>query len=165
MTDLIPVESLGERILVIRNQKVMLDHDLAKLYGVPTKRLNEQVKRNIKRFPTDFIFSLTSEEKEKVVAICDHLKNLKYSPTLPYAFTEHGAVMAATILNTEIAINVSVQVVRAFIRFREYAITHADLARKVNAMEKNYDAKFKVVFDALRQLMTPSSTTKRKIGF
>ena len=165
MTDLIPVESLGERILVIRNQKVMLDHDLAKLYGVPTKRLNEQVKRNIKRFPTDFIFSLTSEEKEKVVAICDHLKNLKYSPTLPYAFTEHGAVMAATILNTEIAINVSVQVVRAFIRFREYAITHDDLARKVNAMEKNYDAKFKVVFDALRQLMTPSSTTKRKIGF
>ena len=165
MTDLIPVESLGERILVIRNQKVMLDHDLAKLYGVPTKRLNEQVKRNIKRFPTDFIFSLTSEEKEKVVAICDHLKNLKYSPTLPYAFTEHGAVMAATILNTEIAINVSVQVVRAFIRFREYAITHADLARKVNAMEKNYDAKFKVVFDALRQLMTTSSTTKRKIGF
>lgn len=112
----LPLERVDEKILLIRHHKIMLDHDLAKLYGVKTYRLNEQVKRNIKRFPDDFMFRLTQEEKDEVIANCDNLQNIKYSPVLPYAFTEHGAVMAATILNTEIAINVSVQVVFDAIR-------------------------------------------------
>lgn len=165
MENLVPVERINERILTVRKQKVMLDHDLALLYGVKTYRLNEQVKRNLKRFPEDFLFRLTHEEKIEVIANCEHLKKLKYSPALPYAFTEHGAVMVATILNTEVAINVSVQVVRAFIRLKEYAITHVDLARKIAMMEKKYDAQFKAVFDAIRQLMLPPENTRRSIGF
>lgn len=165
MNNLIPTEQISQCILFMRNQKVILDHDLAKLYGVKTYRLNEQVKRNIKRFPDDFIFKLTKEEKSEVIANCDHLKNIKYSPTLPYAFTEHGAVMVATILNTDIAINVSLQIVRTFIKFRELAMSHKDLVRKIHMMEKNYDHQFKVVFDAIKQLMDPAPTKKKQIGF
>jgi hypothetical protein len=102
----------------------MLDTDLAKLYGVPTKRLNEQVKRNRNRFPEDFVFQLSAAEKTEVVAKCDHLEGLKFSPTHPYAFTEHGAIMLAAVLNTPRAIAVSVFVVRAFVRFREILATH-----------------------------------------
>jgi hypothetical protein len=105
---------LLSRILEIRGQKVMIDRDIAELYGVLTKRLNEQVKRNNKRFPTDFMFQLTVEEKTEVVANCDHLKNLKYSPNLPFAFTEHGAVMLASVLNSDRAIEVNVRIVKLF---------------------------------------------------
>ena len=101
---IIPVERIERAILLIRGQKVMLDADLAALYGVTTKRLNEQVKRNRDRFPYDFMFQLTQEEKGEVVANCDHLKKLKFSPSLPYAFTEHGVVMLASILNSIVAV-------------------------------------------------------------
>ncbi|MFZ3116635.1 MAG: ORF6N domain-containing protein [Syntrophales bacterium] len=117
---IIPTEMIERSIIQLRGQKVMLGADLAILYGVATKRLNEQAKRNLNRFPTDFMFQLTQEEKEEVVANCDHLKNLKYSHTLPYAFTEHGAVMLASVLNSPAAIDVSIQVVRTFNRLREY---------------------------------------------
>ena len=100
-TGIVPVEEVHRRIVVIRGGKVILDTDLANLYGVTTKRLNEQVKRNVERFPADFMFQLTNEEKAEVVANCDHLVRLKYSPMLPYAFTEHGAIMAASVLNSE----------------------------------------------------------------
>jgi len=103
---IIPVEAIERRILLIRRQKVMLDSDLAQLYGVSTKRLNEQVKRNRKRFPSDFMFQLSEQEKSEVVANCDHLKNLKFSPVLPSAFTEHGAIMLASILNSSTAVEV-----------------------------------------------------------
>ena len=112
MTALLP-ESVAQRILSIRGVRVMLDADLAELYAVPTKRLNEQVKRNLERFPVDFMFQLTPTEKKQVVANCDHLSRLKYSPHLPYAFTEHGAIMAAAVLNSPRAVEVSVFVVRA----------------------------------------------------
>lgn len=161
----IPSEQVERAILPIRNQKVILDTDLARLYGVTTKRLNEQVKRNSERFPGDFMFQLTDKEKARVVANCDHLARLKYSPVLPYAFTEHGAIMAAGVLNTSKAIEVSLYVVRAFVRIREYLATHKELARKLAALEKKYDAQFKVVFDALRQLMTPPGKPRRRIGF
>ena len=108
MTDLIPIEKVEQSIFVIRGQKVMIDIDLANLYGVPTKRLNEQVKRNIERFPSEFMFQLTEREKEEVVANCDHLKNLRFSHQLPYAFTEHGVVMAASILNSQEAVEISI---------------------------------------------------------
>ena len=110
---------VAKRILLIRGQKVMIDSDLAEIYSVTTKRFNEQVRRNIRRFPSDFMFQLTSDEKAWVVANCDHLQNLKYSPHLPYVFTEHGAIMAASVLNSAKAVEMSVFVVRAFVRMRE----------------------------------------------
>jgi len=154
----------------------MFDRDLAGLYGVTTKRLNEQVRRNKERFPEDFMFQLTEEEKKEVVAICDHLSSLKYAPYLPYAFTEtrrvqrlqgaeHGAVMLASVLNSPIAVQTSILVVRAFIKLREVLATHKDLVRKMDELEKKYDAQFKVVFDAIRQLMAPPSKPKKRIGF
>ncbi len=152
-------------ILLIRGEKVMLDTDLAVLYGVTTKRLNEQVKRNRNRFPKDFMFQLTKSEKAEVVANCDHLKRLKFSPNLPYAFTEHGAIMLATVLNSSIAVRASIEVVRAFVRLRQILASDVELARKLVALEKKYDAQFKVVFDAIRQLMIPPEKPKSRIGF
>jgi len=108
---IVPVEKIGRSILFIRGEKVMLDVDLAVLYGVTTKRLNEQVKRNRDRFPEDFMFQLAEKEKAEVVANCDHLKMLKFSPHLPYAFTEHGAIMLATVLSSPVAVQASIQVV------------------------------------------------------
>jgi len=162
---IVPVEKIERSILFIREEKVMLDVDLANLYGVTTKRLNEQVKRNRNRFPEDFMFQLTEKEKAEVVANCDHLKMLKFSPHLPYAFTEHGAIMLATVLNSSVAVQASIQVVRAFIKLREMIATHKEFARKLDEMEKKYDAQFKIVFDAIRQLMSPPEKHKRKVGF
>jgi hypothetical protein len=161
----VPIERVDRSILVVRGEKVILDADLAELYRVATKRLNEQVKRNRGRFPEDFMFQLTAEEKAEVVANCDHLARLKFSPVLPYAFTEHGAIMAASVLNTDRAVEVSVYVVRAFIRLREMVATHKDLARKIEGLEKRYDSRFRVVFDALRALMEPRVEKKRRVGF
>ena len=149
---LVPMERIERAIFVIRGQKVMLDADLAELYGVLTKVLNQAVKRNKERFPVDFMFQLTKEEKDEVVTNCDHLKRLKFSPTLPHAFTEHGAIMLATILNSPVAVQASIQVVRAFVRLRQMLASNADLARKLDTLERKYDAQFKVVFDAIRQL-------------
>lgn len=165
MKGLIPVEMIERKILFMRGEKVMLDADLAALYGVTTKRLNEQAKRNRDRFPGDFMFQLTEEEKAEVVANCDHLKKLKFSPVLPYAFTEHGAIMLASVLNSPVAVQTSVLVVRAFVKLRQMLASNAELARKLTDMEKKYDTQFKVVFDAIRQLMTPLVPKKKPIGF
>jgi len=164
-TSLIPVERIERAILLIRGEKVMLDIDLAAIYDVTTKRLNEQVKRNLNRFPPDFMFQLTAAEKAEVVANCDHLIRLRYSSHLPYAFTEHGALMLANVLNSERAARTSVQVVRAFVRLRQMLASNAELARKLAALENKYDAQFKVVFDAIRQLMSPPEPKRREIGF
>ena len=139
--------------------------DLASLYGVETKRLNEQIRRNPDRFPEDFMFQLNKAEKDEVVANCDHLSNLKFSPTLPYALTEHGAIMAATVLNSEQATQMSVLVVRAFVRLRHMLIEVEELKRKVEAMEESLDERFQIVFEALNQLMHGDETTRPKIGF
>ena len=162
---LVPMERIERAIFVIRGQKVMLDADLAELYGVLTKVLNQAVKRNKERFPVDFMFQLTKEEKDEVVTNCDHLKRLKFSPTLPHAFTEHGAIMLATILNSPVAVQASIQVVRAFVRLRQMLASNVDLARKLDTLERKYDAQFKVVFDAIRQLMTPPEPKRQQIGF
>ena len=165
-TSLLPVERIERSILFLRGQKVMLDSDLAEVYGVTTKRLNEQVKRNRERFPEDFMFQVTTEEKSEVVANYDHLQSLKYPPNLPYAFTEHGAIMLASVLNSVVAVRASLQVVRAFVRLREILATHKELARKLQELENKYDAQFRVVFDAIRQLMEPpASGPKKRIGF
>ncbi len=160
-----PLERIEGIILIIRGEKVILDADLAMLYGVTTKRLNEQVKRNRTRFPVDFIFQLTEAEKLEVVANCDHLRKLKFSTTLPYAFTEHGVIMAANILNSQRAIHASVQVVRAFIQLRQVLNSSAEFARKLEHLEKKYDQQFKIVFDAIRQLMIPPPPKRKPIGF
>ncbi|MCL5421338.1 MAG: ORF6N domain-containing protein [Nitrospirae bacterium] len=174
MKALIPVEMIERKILLIRGEKVMLDADLSELYGVTTKRLNEQVKRNSDRFPADFAFQLTSEEWEQLKALNNESNRSQFATGsqkhrdprfLPWVFTEHGAIMAATVLNSKQAVAMSVHVVRTFIRLRQMLATHKDLARKLADMEKKYDSQFKVVFDAIRQLMTPPQPKRRKIGF
>jgi hypothetical protein len=162
---LIPTERIERSILLIRGEKVMLDADLAEIYGVETKVLNQAVKRNAIRFPEDFMFQLTEREKMEVVTNCDHLVRIKFSPHLPFAFTEHGALMLANVLNSECAALTSVQVVRAFVRLRQMLASNAELSRKLAALEKKYDAQFKIVFDAIRQLMTPPEPKRREIGF
>ena len=158
---------INRGILFVRGQKVMLDADLADMYGVKTKRLNEQVKRNIHRFPADFMFQLSDEEKQKVVAKCDHLTRIRFSATNPYAFTEHGTIMLASILNTPLAIQTSVLIVRAFVKLREILSTHSELAKKLTELESKYDKQFKVVFQALRELMQNEAdkTERVKIGY
>lgn len=165
MQTIVPVEVIERRILLIRGQKVMLDADLADIYGVTTKRLNEQVRRNQDRFPEDFVFQLSEHEKSEVVANCDHLKKLKFSHTLPYAFTEYGAIMLATVLNSSVAVQASIQIVRVFVRLRQMLASNKELARRLDDLENKYDAQFKIVFDAIRQLMVPPETKKKKIGF
>ena len=165
---IVPIERIESRILLIRGHKVMLDSDLAELYQVSTKRLNEQVKRNKDRFPADFMFKLTAKEKAEVVAICDHLRRLKFSPALPYAFTEHGAIMVASVLNVPRAIQVSVYVVRAFIKLREMLGTHKELALKLAELEKRiavHDEDITALFEAIRQLMEPPEKPGKRIGF
>jgi phage regulator Rha-like protein len=167
-SSLIPVERIEKAIYLIRGEKVMLDSDLAKLYGVTTKRLNEQVKRNRGRFPEDFMFQLTSEEAKLTqssrsqFATLKRGQNIKY---LPYAFTEHGSIMAANVLNSERAVQASVQVVRAFVRLRQMLVSNTELARKLEELEGKYDRQFKVVFDAIRQLMSPPLPRRKQIGF
>ena len=146
----------------------MLDTDLAELYGVPTKVLNQAVKRNIERFPADFMFQLSKEEKDEVVTNCDHLATLKFSRTLPYAFTEHGALMLGNVLKSGRAIEVSLLVVRTFVQLREMLSTHKDLAAKLEALERkigSHDQAIAGLIDAIRQLMTPPEQGKRSIGF
>lgn len=162
------LEDVERTILTIRGHKVILDTDLARLYGVSTKRLNQQVRRNSDRFPKDFLFQLTAEEKSEVVANCDHLSNLKFSPVLPLAFTEHGAIMAASVLNTQQAIKASIFVVRAFVRLREILATHRRLARKLKELEDRlgeHDEQIQIIFEAIQQLMSPPDKPPRKIGF
>lgn len=164
-TKLLHPENIQNKIIILREQKVMLDVDLAVLYHVPTKRLNEQVKRNFKRFPPDFMFQLSANETKEVVAICDHLKNLKFSHSLPYAFTEHGILMLSSVLNSERAIEVNIQIMRTFTKLRELMLAHKDLRIKIEELEKKYDSQFKIVFNALRRLIDPPNKRKPAIGF
>ncbi|MBU0479038.1 ORF6N domain-containing protein [bacterium] len=159
-------KTIENKIFLIRNKKVMLDRDLALLYEVPTKRLNEQVKRNTERFPEDFMFQLTKREKAEVVANCDRLKTLKFSPQLPYAFTEQGVAMLSSVLNSKRAIQVNIQIMRTFTKLREILATHKDLQRKIEDMESKYDKQFNIVFEAIRQLLEPPpEKSKGRIGF
>jgi hypothetical protein len=170
---------IESRILVVRTQRVIIDADLAALYGVTTKALNQAVKRNAERFPHDFMFQLTAPEKAEVVTVCDHLVGLKFSKALPYAFTEHGAIQAANVLSSARAVEMGIYVVRAFVRLKEAAASHADLAKRLDELEekteglalshdtfsRNTRTQLKQLFDALRALMAPPDPPKRPIGF
>ena len=166
---IIVVGRIQQRILLIRGVKVMVDADLAEAYGVPTRRLNKQVRRNQNRFPKDFMFQLTAEEKAEVVANCDHLEKLKFSKALPLAFTEHGTIMAASVLNSPKAVEVSVFVVRAFVQLREAIAGHKELARKIAKLERklgDHDEQIMVLVQAIKELMDPKLPPKtRRIGF
>jgi len=161
-----PVERIERSILLIRGHKVMLDADLAVLYAVSTKRLNEQVRRNRSRFPGDFMFQLTGEEVRSLRSqFATSKKGRGGRRYAPLVFTEQGIAMLSTVLNSERAIQVNIEIMRAFVRLREMIATHKDLARKLEALEKRYDAQFKVVFDAIRELMARPEPNKRNIGF
>ncbi len=168
LTGTVTVESVASKILNLRGQRVIIDADLARLYGVETRTLNQAVKRNIERFPDDFMFQITKEEKEQVITNCDHLSKLKFSSYLPNAFTEHGAIMAANILNSTKAVEMSIFVVRAFIRLREMFSTHRKLSDKLAELEKrlsSHDQDINMIINAIRQLMAPPAQKKRRIGF
>ena len=164
---LIPVDQIEGKIFFVRGHKVMLDTHLAELYGVPTFRFNEQVRRNMKRFPQDFMFQLTVEEANFLRSQIAILKpgRGKHRKYLPYVFTEQGVAMLSGILNSDRAVRVNIEIMRAFVRLRQILSSHKDLARKLEALEKKYDSQFKVVFDAIRQLMVPAPSKNRKIGF
>ena len=164
MTDLIPVENISSKIFVIRGHKVMIDRDLAELYGVETKRLKEQVRRNISRFPEDFMFVLTNQE---VRNLRSQIATSSWGGTryIPMAFTEQGVAMLSSVLNSERAVQVNIQIMRTFTRLRQMLTSHEDLRQKVEDMESRYDEQFQVVFEAIKQLISEEEKPKQKIGF
>lgn len=164
---LVPLERIERAILAIRGHKVLLDADLAVLYGVDVKVLNQAVKRNIERFPSDFMFQLSVED---AVPLRSQIVTLKvargrHRKYLPYAFTEQGVAMLSSVLRSPRAVQVNVEIMRAFVRLRQMLQQNADLARKLAALENKYDAQFKVVFDAIRGLMAPPEPRRKRIGF
>ena len=162
---LIPAEVIEHRIYFLRNHKVMLDRDLAELYGVQTKDLNRAVKRNRSRFPGDFMFQLTSRETQNLRSqiVTSRWGGRRY---LPYAFTEQGVAMLSSVLKSKRAIQVNIAIMRTFVRLRQILATHKELARKLEELEQKYDAQFKEVFDVIRQLMDPPAEPERPpIGF
>lgn len=165
----VPTERIENKIYFLRGKKVMFDKDLAELYGVTTKRLNEQVRRNNSRFPKDFMFQLTKEESlRSQFATLEKQGRGRYSKYLPHVFTEQGVAMLSSVLNSERAIQVNIQIMRTFTRLKDLLRTHASLRRKIEALEKKYDHQFRAVFDAIKQLMeepVPEEKPKRKIGF
>lgn len=165
-TEVIPAERIERSILLIRGQKVMLDSDLAELYGVATRVLVQAVQRNRERFPEDFMFQLTKEEfdnlRSQSVISSPGWGGRRYPP---YAFTEQGVAMLSSVLRSKRAVLVNIEIMRAFVRLRQMLASHAELARRLDALEKKYDAQFRVVFDAIRKLMALPEPKRRPIGF
>lgn len=164
MKDIMPVEKIWQKIIVIRKEKVILDRDLAELYGVETRHLVQAVKRNKTRFPSDFLFQLTVEEFKNLRSqiVTSSWGGRRYPP---YAFTEQGVAMLSSVLKSDRAVNVNIAIMRAFVQMRKMISNYSDLLLKVEKMEKKYDAQFKVVFEAIKQLMEPVPKKKRRIGF
>ncbi|MFZ0724844.1 MAG: ORF6N domain-containing protein, partial [Desulfobacterales bacterium] len=161
----IPAEKIASMIYLIRSQKVMLDRDLAELYGVQTKVLKQAVRRNIERFPPDFMFELTDEEQKSLRSQIVTLKRGQHSKYLSFAFTEQGVAMLSSVLNSDRAVQVNIQIVRVFTKFRRMLETHKDHKRKIDAMEEKYDANFQIVFEAIKQLFDEEEKPKVKIGY
>jgi hypothetical protein len=165
---IVRVDTIEPMILWIRGQRVILDADLAKLNGVTTAALNQAVRRNSQRFPPDFAFKLTRLEKLEVITNCDHLEKLKYSKTIPTAFTEHGAIMAASVVNTSVAIEMSVFVVRAFVRLKAALARDGEIHAKLDELEHRveaHDEEISAIVDAIRRLTRPEVSPSRRIGF
>ncbi|MBI4847089.1 MAG: ORF6N domain-containing protein [Nitrospirae bacterium] len=168
MQTIVPAEVIERRIFLIRRQKVMLSSHLAELYAVETRVLNQAVKRNITRFPEDFMFQLTGSETEQLVSqiVIPHKKY--FGGSMPYAFTEQGVAMLSSVLNSERAIQVNIAIMRAFVKLKEMLSTNKELAHNLAQLERKiekHDGEIKLIFDAIRQLMAPPETKKKKIGF
>jgi ORF6N domain len=166
--ELVPQETIEQRIFIIRGHKVMIDRDLAELYGVSTKRLNEQVKRNIDRFPGNFMFQLSEQEKLELVAICDRFEPLKHSTVFPYAFTEHGVAMLSSVLNSDRAVKMSIFIINTFIRLRQILYSHNELSEKLDKIEERvllHDKAIIAIDHAISELSTPKPDKEKKIGF
>jgi ORF6N domain len=173
-TSLIPIERIEKAIYLIRGERVMLDRDLARLYGVSTKVFNQAVKRHRDRFPPDFMFQLTIDEaREWWLAVNANrlrsqtvtLKRGQHLKYRPYAFTEHGILMLSSVLNSDRAITVNIEIMRAFVKLRQMLASNTELSRRLDELESKYDRQFKVVFDAIRQLMSPPVRDRKEIGF
>lgn len=169
----LPDELIEDTILLIRGKRVILDHDLAKLYGVTTRVLNQAVKRNLDRFPEDFMFQLTKAETEEwqrlkplrsQIVILNKTRgtNIKYQP---YAFTEHGILMLSSVLKSPRAVQVNIQIMRTFVRLRQMFVSNETLIERLDELEESYDVKFSIVFRAIRQLMNPRAVNRKPIGF
>jgi phage regulator Rha-like protein len=165
---IIPINLIEQRIFIIRGVKVMIDRDIAELYGAETKYLNRQVRRNRDRFPNEFVFRLTRKEKEELVTNWHRFELLKHSTALPYAFTEHGVAMLATVLKSQQAVQMSILIVKTFVRLREILTSHRELAEKLQLLETRidtHDQKIKSIIDTIHQLLLPNEKPKRQIGF
>jgi intracellular sulfur oxidation DsrE/DsrF family protein len=154
-----------QRIFYIRLQKVMFDFDLAEMYGVETRVLKQAVKRNINRFPKDFMFQLTKKEFHEVITNCDNLVYQKYSPVLPMVFTEQGVSMLSSVLKSKQAMKVNISIMRAFVQMRHLLEGNKDLSRKINELEKKYDGQFSMIFDAIKSLIHQKQQPRERIGF
>ena len=165
---LVPMEIIEQKIFLIRNHKVMIDRDLAELYGVETKYLNRQVKRNAERFPDKFMFQLNKEEKNELVTNCHRFESLKHSTSLPHAFTEYGVAMLASILKSDRAVKISIHIVETFIRLREFISTHKELASKLQELEKKigrHDKEITAIVEVIKGLIAEPEKKKESIGF
>ena len=168
MKTLVAQATIEKRIFLIRNRRVMLDRDLANLYAVSTKALNQAVKRNAKRFPGDFVFKLTKHEEKELVTVCDRFETLKHSTVTSNAFTEQGVAMLSSVLKSNKAIQVNIAIMRVFVKMRQIVSTHKELAHKLGQLERKiekHDTEIRTIFEAIRQLMVPQEKPKRKIGF
>ncbi len=168
MADVIISENIENRIFLVRKQKVMIDRDIAELYGVETKNLNRQVKRNIDRFPAEFMFQLTKMEKDELVTNWHRLTSLKHSSSLPYVFTEYGIVMLAGILNSEQAVRASILITQTFVKLKEIIRTNKEIEKKINSLEKkltNHDEEIKLLFNAIKHLLKEEEKPRKKIGY
>jgi len=168
MSNLIPIERIESKIYLIRGQKVMLDRDLAELYGLQTKRLNEAVKRNAARFPGEFMFQLSEREKSELVANCDRFSPLKHSTSLPYAFNEHGVAMLSSVLNSERAIQVNILIIKTFVRLRRILSTHRELANRINDLEDlvgQHDEVIHEIIKEIKRIVEIEEKPKRRVGF
>ena len=168
ITEVIPYERVENKIFVVRGQKVMIDRDIAELYEVETKYLNRQVRRNIERFPEEFMFRLSKDEKRELVTNCHRFESMKHSTSCPYVFTEHGVAMLSSVLKGDKAVKISIHIVKTFIRLREVISSHKELARSFKKLEQKidrHDQEITVIVDMIKKLISEPEKKKTKIGF
>ena len=168
MTEITPIESIIRKIIFLHNEKILLDRDLAELYGVSTKALNQAVTRNRRRFPPDFMFRVTKAEKDELVTNCDRFRSLKHSSAMPRAFTEQGVAMLSSVLNSDRAIEVNIAIMRAFVQLRKISSSQKQFAQKLHEIEArlgDHDESIGAIFEAIQQLMAPPEKPRKKIGF
>ncbi|MDP2815138.1 MAG: ORF6N domain-containing protein [Rectinemataceae bacterium] len=166
--ELVPVSDIERQIFLIRGHKVMIDRDLARLYQVPTKVMNQTIKRNQDRFPDGFMFRLSPQETRELVTNCDRFTKLKHSSATPFAFTEYGVAMLSSVLRSKRAIRINIQIIQTFIRLRQWALTHKDLAQKIAELEnksRTHDKHIQNIFEAIRELINPPEQPRKSIGF